>query len=395
MPRLTRRPPKLCYHRGTAQAYVNTGGNRLHLGHWPGGPKTAPPKAVQDAYNTFLAEFIRTAANRPPVNPLGTTIAEAAVQFIAWARQEYQQSNQATVLKCALTPLVMIHGRDRIAEFGPRKLLAFQEYLAAEGRLTRQGINRAIGRIREFFRWAAVRELVPGSLLESLRAVMPLRAGRTTATEHEVRQAVPLGDVETTLRYLQPVVQDMIRLQLFSAARPGEIVNLSMDQLDRTDPDVWIYRPHSHKTKWRGQTRAIPFGPQAIEILKRYLRADGRPLFSAIEAMEERRERRRATRKSKVQPSQEDRRVETPARPAGERYRGDSYRRAIARACLAAGVPVWSPNQLRKAAATTIRSRFALPHAQAVLGHADEQTTATYYAQQDLARIKEVAKEIG
>ena len=122
------------------------------------------PLAFQDTSASFLAEFISTAANRPRTNTLDVTIAEVATEFIQWSRGEYRQSNEATVFKCALRPFVMVHGRDRITEFGSSKLLDLQQYRVAEGSLTRPGINKCLNWIRQFFKWAAVREPVSGAM---------------------------------------------------------------------------------------------------------------------------------------------------------------------------------------------------------------------------------------
>ena len=108
--------------------------------------------AFQDTCASLLAEFISTAANRPRTNTLGVTIAEVATEFIQWARGKYRQSNEGTVLKCALRPFVMVFGRDRIAEFDSSKQLDLQQYRVAEGRLTRPGINKCLNRIRQFFK---------------------------------------------------------------------------------------------------------------------------------------------------------------------------------------------------------------------------------------------------
>jgi integrase len=54
----------------------------------------------------------------------------------------------------------------------------------------------------------------------------------------------------------------------------------------------------------------------------------------------------------------------------------------------------WSPLQLRHAAATAIRSQFGLESAQVVLGHAKANTTEIY-AERDLAKARQVMREIG
>lgn len=78
----------------------------------------------------------------------------------------------------------------------------------------------------------------------------------------------------------------------------------------------------------------------------------------------------------------------------GERYSTDSYRRAITRACEAAGVPAWGPNQLRHTAATEIAERLTLDSARVVLGHHDIKTTMRYAKPREKKAIKAV-KRIG
>jgi site-specific recombinase XerD len=70
------------------------------------------------------------------------------------------------------------------------------------------------------------------------------------------------------------------------------------------------------------------------------------------------------------------------------------YRKAITRACKKAGVEKWTPNQLRHAGATEIRSKFGLEYAQASLGHSNINTTEIY-AKVSYEKAEQVAREIG
>jgi integrase len=179
--------------------------------------------------------------------------------------------------------------------------------------------------------------------------------------------------------------------------RPGEVCRLRPCDVDRSGP-VWLYRPGRHKTAYRGRERVVPIGPKAQAVLTCWLEqpglSDTDPVFSPRRAMEALRARMRAARKTKVQPSQRDRRRKTPKKLPGEWYTPLAYAHAIARACERAGVPRWSPHRLRHTAATEIRSRFGLEAAQVVLGHAQANVTEVY-AERDLALAAKVAGEIG
>ena len=76
------------------------------------------------------------------------------------------------------------------------------------------------------------------------------------------------------------------------------------------------------------------------------------------------------------------------------KYTRHSYRVAVQRACKRAGIPAWSPRQLRHTRATAIRRAFGLEAAKAVLGHTDTKITEIY-AERDLELARKVMREIG
>src|SRR5262249_3036319 len=154
------------------------------------------------------------------------------------------------------------------------------------------------------------------------------------------------------------------------------------------------YRPCRHKTSHHGKDRVIFIGPQAQEVLKPWLKTDlSAFLFQPREAVAERRAWLRSKRKTRVQPSQRDRRKGMPARRPGERYPTDSYRQAIARACKVAGIDSWHPHQLRHSAATRLRHDFGLDVARAVLGHSSPVVTEVY-AELDRAKASEAMEKV-
>jgi integrase len=65
--------------------------------------------------------------------------------------------------------------------------------------------------------------------------------------------------VEATLPHVRPQVAAMVRLQLLTGMRPGEVVAMRGCDLEMREK-VWLYRPGSdqgphgkHKTAYRGQ----------------------------------------------------------------------------------------------------------------------------------------------
>jgi integrase len=205
---------------------------------------------------------------------------------------------------------------------------------------------------------------------------------------------VSLALVEETLPHLSCVVADMIRLQLWTGARSGEICIMRACDIDVTGT-VWLYKPSHHKTAHRGHGRTIALGPNAQHIVRRYLKANVESfLFSPREAIEAFRQRQRRERKSKVPPSQTNRKKARPRRRPGERYFPSGIAHAVRNACDKHGLARWHPHQLRHTKATEIRREFGLDAARAVLGQHAPQVTELY-AELDMWKAVEVAARFG
>jgi integrase len=222
----------------------------------------------------------------------------------------------------------------------------------------------------------------------------------------------------------------MVRVQLLTGMRPGELCQLRASDIDTTDPSgVWHFRPQQHKTQHHGRDRVVPIGPQAQEILRPYIEAAEEYVFSPQAAERIRNAERRANRKSPMMPNQAARRPkENPKRPKRERYDETSYRNAIYRACDRAFPPQgalarlpkestrkwlerltaeervalttwrrehrWHPNQLRHTSATIIRKEYGIEAARAILGHS-RLTTTEVYAEIDRLKATGVMAKIG
>jgi integrase len=261
--------------------------------------------------------------------------------------------------------------------------------------LSRGVVNARVNRVRRVFKWAASFELVPAAVHEALRTVAGLQRGRSEAPEGEGVKPVPAEYVTATLPFLPAPVRAMAELQLLTGMRAGEAMLMRAIDLTMIGA-VWAYRPARHKNRHRGLERVIFLGPQGQEIIKPFLTTNLEAyLFSPRAYVEAMHARRAALRATKRTPSELNRRRKAkPKRTPGERYTRRSYRVAVVRACQKAGVPPWSPLQLRHTAATRIRAQFGLEAAKAILGHTRVETSQIY-AERDMTRAEEIMREIG
>lgn len=259
--------------------------------------------------------------------------------------------------------------------------------------LARKVINHRVGRIKRVFKWAASEQLVPPGVHAALASVAGLQKGRTDARETAPVGPVSDDDVET-LPHLSRHIAGMVRLQRLTGMRPGEVCELRRADIDTTGP-VWQYHPSRHKTAWRGKPRVVPIGPRAQSVLAEFLTAaPDEFVFSPRRLMAERRVALRTKRKTAVQPSQVCRKKARPKRRPGDHYTSATYAQAVRKAAAKAGVPVWSPNQLRHTRGTEVRQRYGLDAAQVFLGHSQANVTEVY-AEADGALASKVALETG
>jgi integrase len=246
------------------------------------------------------------------------------------------------------------------------------------------------------FRWAVEHELLPVTTYQALLAVAGLRKGRSEAREAEPIGPVPEEHVRATLPFLSPQVAAMVELQVLTGARPGEVAALRPRDIAFGTDGIWVYRPGSHKTEHFDRRRIIMIGPLAQDVLRPWLDRDADAFcFAPSEVVAARNARQRACRRSPMTASQPAyRRKPAPRRAPGASYTCNAYRTAVQRACVKAGLPLWTPSRLRHSAATAIRARFGLEAAQVILGHAQADVTEVY-AEKDLALARRVAAEVG
>lgn len=368
-------PPTIYTRRGKSFVRLHQGGRKREVTLGEAGS----PEALR-AYQRLLNELEVSGGQVHETAPR-RTVCEVLDAFLRYAEKRYD-AKQFSHLKLAAGPAVLLYGDTPATDFGP---LAFQatrlEYSKRKGRtgggVCRFYVNKLGRSLQAAFRWAAAQQLVPQAVADAVGAVPGLRRKEPgVRPDRERVRPAPERAVEATLPELPPIVADMVRLQRLTGMRPGEACVLRPRDIERkwlavaTDAGpvlVWCYKLDQHKTDWKGHLRWIPLGPEAQRTLRPYLERDPDAYcFSPREA---------STRWLR----EHGRKVHFRRRRGpGERYTTQSYDRAVTKAARRAGVPHWSPNQIRHAVSTAIEADLGREDARCVLGHTTPSTTAIY-----------------
>lgn len=280
------------------------------------------------------------------------------------------------------------YGKLPANSFGP-VILSEQRERWVKRDLSREYVNSLTNLVFRVFKWALSRELIEATVIVKLKTLEPLRQGKTKARETAARLPVPLEHVRKTAKFLSPVLKAMLRIHVACGMRPTELLTMRPCDIDRSGPE-WIYRPLTHKCMNKGKTRAIPILGDAKEALIDYMNREPQSYcFSPKECVAWLKAQKRANRKTKVQPSQQNKpRKANPLRQPGERYDKDSYRRAIQRAAKEAGVPIWHPYQIRHLNGTVVREALGIESVEALLGHSTSQMAKHYAKLQETQAVK-------
>jgi integrase len=360
MPR-RRRVPSYRLHSPSGQAVVTLSGKDRYLG-------VHGSEESRAEYDRLVGEWLavgRCVEAKPEAAP-ALTVNDLLLAYWEFADGYYRKDGRPTsewhLMKSALRVVRRLYGPTKAGEFGPNALKACREELIERGQ-KRRTVNHYVGRIKRMFKWGVANELLPAGAFHGLQAVDGLRRGRSRAPDGPGVGPVSEEAVEAILALVSRPVAAMVRLQLLTGMRPGEVVTMRVEDLERSGR-VWQYRPASHKNEHRGQDRSIAIGPQGQTVLWPFLQL------------------------------QKDGYLFGGARRGRERHDVVSYRKAIARACAKAEIPVWKPHQLRHTAATRLRKQFGIEAARVILGHRSSAVTEIY-AEVDRSRAVEVMGEVG
>jgi len=383
-------------------AFVLLAGQRHYLGEH-GSPES------REQYVRLIREwqcnggFVRSSAAE-------ITVSEIIARWMSYAQESYQTREPAN-FRTVLKVIANLYGRILAREFGPVELEIVRETLIDKG-LSRSYINSQIDRARRVFRWSLSKNLITAEQMTSLDALPGLRFGRSKARETDPVRPVADEVINKTVAVMTPTQAAMVRLQRLTGMRSGELVIMRTVDLNMSS-DVWVYRPATHKTQYRGFDRQVYIGPKGQLVLKPYIRHDVTAyIFSPIQAEKEREQLRHESRITPMSCGNKpgSNRKRKPLQAPGKRYSPNGYAQAVKYACRRA-FPApkglnsdevrawnkrhqWTPHQVRHAYATAIRKSHGLESAQVLLGHRAANVTQLY-AEVDRDRAVSVAAKVG
>jgi integrase len=425
---MPRHHPSYRFHKARNCAVVTLDGRDHYLGAH-GSP------ASLEKYHRLVAEWLAHHAKPPTLAETAVskpTIDDLVLAYWRFVTSYYVKDGRPTseqdTIRQVLRFLRRLFGSTVAEEFSPKDLKAVrqamvehpitrvvkirneltgevqeQTKLILRG-LARKFINKQIARIRRMFAWAVEEELVPVHVHQALLCVKNLKKGKSAAREKPRIKPVADAHVEAVLPFVRPSIKTMIQVQLLCGGRPQDIVQMRAIDIDSTTA-IWEYHPGRYKTEHRNdgelpdKERVVYLGPRAQELLKPYLAGDPEGyLFSPRRSEEQRCNERRLKRQTPLWPShvrhQNEKRQEHGRPHWRDHYSGDAYRKAVRRACLKAGIPIWHPNQLRHSRLTQIRKLYGLEASKVCAGHSEIGVTQ-HYAEQDRSLAYQVMATIG
>jgi integrase len=363
----TPRIPSYRHHRPSNQAVVTINGRDIYLGRH-GSPES------RAEYDRIIGVWMAGGRKLPANRGADLTIVELIRDYIKFADTYYvkrgRPTTQARLVKRVLKEVRQLHGPEPAADFGPLKLKAIRQAWI-DRKLTRTTCNQQTGVVRRLFRWGVEHELIPSSVYEALRAVRDLPAGRTEARDRPPVGPAPDTSINAILPLLPKPLAAVVRLMRATGARPAEILCLRQRDIDRS-AEPWIYNvpPEVYKSSHANKKRFVLLGPIARQVLSPWLASrhrDTEYLFAAPEGRWGRR---------------------------NPHYSLSALESAIRSACVKAGVPHFTPNQIRHTAATSLRKHFGIDAARAILGHGSARMTEVY-AEMDINKARAIMESVG
>ena len=426
-----RKPPKL---RRKGRCFVTdvyrSDGKRTTISFGP--PDGRTEGEIHAAFGQWLDLFVKhphkTLNFSDPYDAIRQAVSPTTIRTVGQFIEKYVESveqhfpplrdgrmNPTLIRIKQLEPFLGPYVGWPVAEFGPDELKEVQDAMVQHRYFrknheeepiayVRSAINRVINEIYRMWQWGIGREITTEARKQLLREVRPLRVGRTSAKDTSKRAPVTREGFDKVAEKLTSVVADMLRIIWATAMRPSEVCRMRPVDIIRDDPDCWLYVPGSdaspvgdHKTAYLQRIRFIPLTSEVQTILKPRVKnfKSKAYIFSPADAVQELLDQRLANRKTPIKYGNRrgTNRKEHPMIKPGEYYTSQTLNVAVRRACRRAGVERFTPYDLRRSAATRIRSKLGKDAARLILGHVSTDTTEIYLLE-EAQEVKKVAKQL-
>lgn len=336
------------------------------------------------------AEYSRILSRLSPGNVLdefrlaGLTVEDLIGAYWMHAKSYYvgldgEPTSELREVRYSLKPLRRLFAQTPADSFTAKHLAQVREEMVKAGNC-RRVVNTRTNRVRRAFKWALAEGLIASGVMESLRALEPLKAGRTKAEDYEEIKPVEEADYLATLKIMPKTPRAILELMRLTGMRPGEACRVTWGEVEEIEGGLWRYAPKRHKNAYRGQRRSILLGPKAQAVLSTHAARgsipDGEPIFCAKRDKAVRMKGRETKRKLKKTPT------------GG--YAPGVLCKIVRETCKRAKVAHWHPNQLRHLLLTEVRRELGLEAAQVAGGHKQADVTQIY-AERDEAVAAKVA----
>lgn len=185
----TPKVPTYGHHKPTGQARCYVNGKTVYLGRY--GSEESRIRFGEIVGKLIGGQIIDPIARtkvgsttcEESADP-GPSVGTLCVVFLSHAETHYvkngKQTSEVHILKSVMSPLNQLYGMLPAKDFGPLALKAVRSKMVELG-WCRDTINAAMSRIRRIFKHAIANELIDSAVLDRLKCVAPLLAGRTEA----------------------------------------------------------------------------------------------------------------------------------------------------------------------------------------------------------------------
>lgn len=215
-------------------AVVRLNGKDIYLGRW----KT---KASQQEYDRVIGEWL-AGGKSGDGRAEDISVTEVCVDYVSEMKKRYRDASgrpteEFKTVQRIMKMLRANYGSTKAVDFKALRFKAMRQKFVDKG-LSRYVANKYSRHIIRAFKLASENEKLPADNYLSMKSVEPLQKGRTEARETDPIQPVAIETINATIEHLHGIAADMIRLQLLTGMRPGELCQLKPEHIDR-EKDIW------------------------------------------------------------------------------------------------------------------------------------------------------------